>query len=82
MPKGAWWSGTIRRYSEAVKAIVRKRMSPQQRQSVALISAELGTHFFTPYSWRKAWQLQGEVVPASQKDPEGWGTADNFTVVL
>jgi transposase len=26
--------------------------------------------------------LQGEVVPASEKDPEGWGGADKFTVVL
>jgi hypothetical protein len=26
--------------------------------------------------------LQGEVVPASHKDPEGWGSADKFTVVL
>jgi predicted cobalt transporter CbtA len=32
--------------------------------------------------WRKHWRLQGEVVPASQKDPEGWGPADKFTVVL
>jgi hypothetical protein len=29
-----------------------------------------------------AWRLQGEVVPASQKDPEGWGPADKFTLVL
>jgi hypothetical protein len=26
--------------------------------------------------------LQGEVVPATQKDPEGWGPADKLTVVL
>ena len=26
--------------------------------------------------------MQAEVVPASQKDPEGWGPADKFTVVL
>jgi hypothetical protein len=26
--------------------------------------------------------LQGEVVPTSEKDPEGWGTTDKFTVVL
>ena len=32
--------------------------------------------------WRKAWRLQGEVVPASEKDPEGWSAADKFTVVL
>ncbi len=26
--------------------------------------------------------MQGEVVPASQKDPEGWSATDKFTVVL
>jgi Tfp pilus assembly protein FimV len=34
------------------------------------------------YKWRKYWRLQGEVVPASQKDPVGWGPADKLTVVL
>ena len=33
----------MRRYSEAVKADVRRRMSPPQRQSVAQISAARGT---------------------------------------
>ena len=55
----------MRRYSEAVKADVRRRMSPPQRQSVAQISEELGIHVVTLYNWRKAWRLQGEVVPAS-----------------
>ena len=72
----------MRRYSEAVKADVRRRMSPPQRQSVAQISAELGIHVVTLYNWRKAWRLQGEVVPASDKDPDGWSAADKFTVVL
>ena len=57
----------MRPYSEAVKADVRRRM---------------GIHVITLYKWRKTWRLQGEVVPASQKDPEGWGSADKFTVVL
>ena len=69
----------MRRFSEAVQpkssakqwADVRRRMSPPHLQSVAQISAELGTHVVTLYNWRKAWRLQGEVVPASQKDPEG-----------
>jgi transposase-like protein len=61
----------MRRYSEAVKADVRRRMSPPMRQSVAQISAELGIHVVTLYNWRKAWRLQGGVVPASEKDPEG-----------
>ena len=72
----------MRRYSEAVKADVRRRMSPPMRQSVAQISAELGIHVVTLYNWRKTWRLQGEVVPASEKDPEGWNAADKFTVVL
>jgi len=72
----------MRRYSEAVKADVRKRMSPPQRQSVVRISEELGIHVITLYKWRKTWRLQGEVVPASEKEPDGWSAADKFTVVL
>ena len=72
----------MRRYSEAIKADVRRRMGPPHRQSVADIAQELGIHVITLYKWRKAWRLQGEVVPATQKDPEGWGPADKFTVVL
>ena len=64
----------MRRYSEAVKADVRRRMSPPQRQSVARISEELGIHVVTLYNWRKVWRLQGTVVPASEKEPEGWST--------
>jgi transposase len=36
----------------------------------------------TLYKWRKAWRLQGEVLPASEKDPEGWSATDKFTVFL
>lgn len=73
----------MRRYSEAIKADIRKRMSPPARQSVARISEETGIHICTLYAWRKGWRLEGEVVPASQhKDPKGWSAADKFTVVL
>ena len=72
----------MRRYCEAVRADVRRRMSPHQSQSVARISKELGIYVMSSYGWRKGCQHQGEVVPASQKDPEGWVPADKFTVVL
>jgi len=72
----------MRPYSEAVKADVRRRMSPPQRQSVARIAEELGIHVITLYKWRKTWRLQGEVVPATEKDPDGWSAGDKFTVVL
>jgi transposase len=81
-PGGAGWSRAMSRYSEVVKADVRRRMSPPMRQSVARISEELGIHVVTLYNWRKAWRLQGEVLLASDKDPEGWGATDKFTVVL
>jgi hypothetical protein len=42
----------MRRYSEAVKADLRKRMSPPHRQSVARISEELAIHVVTLYKWR------------------------------
>ena len=72
----------MRRYSEAVKADVRRHMNPPNRQSVAQISAELGIHVMTLYKWGTAWRLQGEVVPASEKEPEGWDSTDKFTVML
>jgi transposase len=72
----------MRRYSEAVKADVRRRMSPPHRQSVARISGDLGIQVITLYKWRKSWRLQGVVVLASEKEPEGWSAADKFTVVL
>jgi hypothetical protein len=72
----------MRRYSEAVKANVRKRMSQPHRQNVDQISAELGFHVASLYNRKNDWRLQGEVVPTSKKDPEGWGATDKFTVVL
>lgn len=36
----------------------------------------------TLYNWWKAWRLQGEVVPASEKEPEGWRAPDKFTAVM
>lgn len=72
----------MRPYSEAVKADVRRRMSPPNRQNVVEIAQELGIHSATLYKWRKAWRIQGVVVPASEKEAESWSAADKFTVVL
>jgi len=57
----------MRRYSEAVKADVRWRMSPPHRQSVARISDELGIHVITLYKWRKTWRLKGADPPRRQR---------------
>jgi len=42
------------RYSEAVKADVRRQISLPHAQNMVQISAELGIHFVTLYNWRKA----------------------------
>lgn len=72
----------MRRYSEAIQAVVRRRLTLPHRQSVAKISAELDIHVVTLYNCKKTWRFQGKVVPASEKDPEGWSATDKFTVVL
>ena len=58
----------MRRYIETVKADVRMRMSPQHRQSVALILAELGNHVVTLYNRRKTGRSSGTAV-GSKNDP-------------
>lgn len=57
-------------------------MDPLQRRIVAQISAELGIHVNALYNRRKTWRLQGEMVPTSEKDPEGCVSTDKFVVVL
>jgi len=71
----------MNRYSEAVNADVCRRKGPPHRQNMAEISQELGIYVITLYKWSMAWRLQGKVVPASRKDPVGWGSIGNFTVV-
>lgn len=39
--------------------------------------SHLHSHF-----WCRGLRLDGEVLPAFQKDPEGWTAADKFTLVL
>jgi transposase-like protein len=51
----------MRRYSEAFKSDVRRRMTPPNHQSVAQISAELGIHVASLYNRRRVWRLQGVV---------------------
>jgi len=57
-------------------------MHPANRQSVARTSNEFSNYVMTLYKRKKAWRLQGEVVQASEKEPEGWKEADRWTVVL
>lgn len=46
-------------------------MSPPMRERLAQISAELRNHVIIIHNWGKAWRLQGELIAASEKEPEG-----------
>ena len=59
----------MRRYSEAVKADVRRRMHPPHRQSVARISEELGIHVMTLYKQAR------ELHPGDGHDPRAVGVS-------
>jgi transposase len=39
-------------------------------------------HVNTLYKWRKGWRREGEVVPASKKEPEDWSANEVLTLVL
>jgi transposase-like protein len=65
----------MRRYSEAIKADVRRRMHPPDRQGVARISEELGIHFATLYNWRKA--VAGRGGAGIQEGTRGLVSDDN-----
>ena len=67
----------MRGYSLAVQADVRKRMSSPIRQAVAQISRQLGIHQATLYKLRSTLRVQGDLVPASKKEPGGWSAATN-----
>ena len=58
---------------------MRRRLCPPLRQSFAHITAELYIHLVTLYNWRKFSRLQGEVVPASEKDLDWQRSAAKFT---
>lgn len=70
------------RYSQSVRADVKRRMMPPHRQSIRQISVDTGIHATTLCRWRKNWRVEGHVVPATDKEAEQWNPSDKFSVVL
>jgi transposase-like protein len=69
-------------YDQAVRAEIRKRMSPPNRETVAEIARSTGITTQTLYNWRGQWQKQGQLVPATIKAPEQWAAADKLAAVI
>ena len=69
-------------YDAAVRAAIRKRMSPPNRESVAAIARSTGITTQTLYNWRAKWQKEGQLVPATSKAPEQWSPADKLAAVI
>ena len=69
-------------YDQAVRAEIRNRMSPPNRESVAQIARSTGITTQTLYNWRSQWQKEGQLVPATSKPPEQWGASDKLAAVI
>ena len=69
-------------YDQAVRAEIRNRMSPPNRESVAQIARDTGITTQTLYNWRSQWQKEGQLVPATSKPPEQWGASDKLAAVI
>ena len=69
-------------YDQAVRAEIRNRMSPPNRESVAQIARDTGITSQTLYNWRSQWQKEGQLVPATSKPPEQWGASDKLAAVI
>ncbi|MBC1260797.1 helix-turn-helix domain-containing protein [Synechococcus sp. BSF8S] len=52
-------------YDQAMRAEIRDRMSPPNRGSVAEIARSTGITTQTLYNWRRQWQNEGQLVPAT-----------------
>jgi len=53
-------------YDPALRAEIRQRMSPPNRESVAEIARSTGVNAQTLYSWRHRWKQEGQLVPATR----------------
>ena len=69
-------------YDPALRAEIRQRMSPPNRESVAEIARSTGVNAQTLYSWRHRWKQEGQLVPATSKAPEQWSPADKLAAVI
>ncbi|MFN9659910.1 MAG: transposase [Cyanobacteriota bacterium] len=65
-----------------LRAEIRQRMSPPNRESVAEIARSTGVNAQTLYSWRHRWKQEGLLVPATSKAPEEWSAADKLAAVI
>jgi transposase-like protein len=67
-------------YDPELRAEIRQRMNPPNRESVAEIARSTGVNAQTLYSWRHRWKQEGQLVPASSKAPELWSAAGQLDV--
>ena len=69
-------------YDPELRAEIRQRMNPPNRESVAEIARSTGVNAQTLYRWRHRWKQEGQLVPASSKAPELWSAADKLAAVI
>jgi len=70
------------RYPSERKEAVLKKMLPPNNKSMKQLAAAEGISEGTLYYWRKAARLEGRLMPAGDRTPEGWTSTDKFAAVV
>ncbi len=72
----------MRPCSESAKTAFSWPVSPPHRHCVAEIAQQLAVDMIALKKSQRAWRFQPELVPANQKDPQGWTPAVLFHQVF
>jgi transposase-like protein len=70
------------RYSPERKEAVLRKLLPPYNRSIAELSEEERISTATLYNWRTEARAKGRLLPATDREPEGWSSADKFNAVL
>ncbi len=69
-------------YPKERKEAVLKKMLPPQTKAIRVLATEEGISEATLYGWRKAARATGRLLPAGDRTPTGWTSADLFAAVV
>lgn len=72
----------MKKYSQEKKEHALTLMSAPENLPVEQVSSQTGIPSATLYLWRRQARAAGRAVPGDGQNPEGWGSADKFAVVL
>ena len=72
----------MKRYPPERKEAVLKKMLPPHQGALAALAEAEGISEATLYNWRKTARAAGQLLPAGNQTPTGWGTREKFAAVV